>query len=141
MAPSDLDRLAAAAQKRRRDLGLALNDKNAKAAGTSKGTWQRVEKGLPIRVTNYVKIDGLLQWAPGSCVAIIEGGEPITADPMKSNPDVVVSEIPPEMIDDEARDIVRLVAVATTTGLTTEEVRELSNKVVRELREHGLLGS
>lgn len=140
MAPSDLDRLAGAAQKRRRDLGLALNDKNAQAAGTSKGTWQRVEKGLPIRPTNYVKIDGLLQWAPGSCVAILDGGEPIPSRPMDSNPDVVVSDIPPELIDAEARDVIRLVAVATTNGLTSDEIRELSDRVVRELREQGLLG-
>ncbi|WP_329114580.1 hypothetical protein [Streptomyces sp. NBC_01353] len=140
MAPSDLDRLAGAAQKRRRDLGLALNDKNAQAAGTSKGTWQRVEKGLPIRATNYVKIDGLLEWAPGSCVAVLEGRDPVPARPMESNPNVVVSDIPPELIDDEARDVIRLVAVATTKGLTAPEIRELSDRVVRELREHGLLG-
>lgn len=140
MAPSDLDRLAETARKRRLELGLALNDKNAQAGGTSKGTWMRVEKGMPIRVTNYVKIDGLLHWAPGSCAAILEGRAPVPVEPLQGNPDVVVSDIPPEMIDAEARDVIRLVAVATTKGLTADEIRELSDRVVRELRDQGLLG-
>lgn len=140
MAPSDLDRLAEYARKRRLELGLALNDKNAQAGGTSKGTWQRVERGLPIRVTNYVKIDALLHWAPGSCIAIAEGREPVPVEPMEGSPDVVVSDIPPELIDAEARDVIRLVAVATTKGLTADEIRRLSDQVVKELREQGLLG-
>jgi hypothetical protein len=60
----DYERLATTARRRRAELGLALNDKNAKAGGLSNRTWQRVEKGLEIRETNYVKIDGLLKWAP-----------------------------------------------------------------------------
>jgi hypothetical protein len=72
----DLDRLAKLARRRRAELGLAMNDTNAKAANLSKATWQRVEKGLAIRETNYVKIDGLLKWAPGSCIAVLDGGNP-----------------------------------------------------------------
>lgn len=141
MAPSDLDRLAAAARKRRVELGLALNDKNAQAGGTSKGTWQRVEKGMPIRVTNYTKIDALLQWAPGSCIAVIEGRVAVPTRAAESDPDVAISTIPPEAIAEEARDVVKgSLTVAATKGLTVEQVLELSERVVADLKKHGLLG-
>ncbi|WP_326739086.1 hypothetical protein [Streptomyces sp. NBC_01022] len=138
MAPRDLHRLAEVAQKRRHDLGLALNDKNAQAAGTSKGTWQRVERGEAIRPTNYVKIDGLLKWAPGSCTAVLEGGEPVPAAPLEGAPGVVVTELTPELLDEEARDVVQLAAIATTSGLTSDEIRALSDRVVADLKARGL---
>jgi hypothetical protein len=139
MAPSDLDRLAAVARKRRRELGLALNDNNAKAGGTSKGTWQRVERGEAIRETNYVKIDGLLQWAPGSCLAVLDGGEPVPADPSAVERGAVISELTPAMHEAQARNVIRLAAVATTSGLSAEEIRALSDRAVRDLREAGLI--
>lgn len=139
MAPSDLDRLAAAARKRRRELGLALTDTTAKAGGTSKGTWQRVEKGEPIRATNYVKIDGLLRWAPGSCIGILEGGEPVPVEASGAERGTVISDLPPEVHDAEVRDVIKLAAIATTDGLTSEEIRALSERAVHDLRAAGLL--
>lgn len=137
----DFERLAQLARSRRADLGLALNDTNAKAAGMSKHTWQRVEKGLPIRETNYVKIDGVLQWAPGSCLGILKGGEPVLVDDMKE-PDasgVQKSPMPREVLDREAIDAVQLALIATAKGTSAEEIREMSERVVRDLRERGLI--
>lgn len=137
----DYERLAAIAKRRRAELGLALNDKNAKDGGLSNRTWQRVEKGLEIRETNYVKIDGLLQWAPGSCLAVLEGGDPTPvsdmADPAASSGQK--SPMPREVIDQEARDVVQLALVATAKGTSAEEIREMSERVVRDLRERGLI--
>jgi len=137
----DLERLARAARRRRADLGIAMNDANAKKAGVSKGTWQRVEKALPIRETNYVKIDGLLQWAPGSCLKVAEGGEPIPVSDMKEADaaDVQKSPLPQGVIDEEARDVVQLALIATAKGTTAEEIRAMSERVVRDLRERGLI--
>lgn len=135
----DYDRLATHARKRRTELGLALNDDNAKAAGVSKGTWQRVEKGLPIRDTNYVKIEGLLGWAVGSCIQVLEGGDPIAPVPNPGAPDVRVSHVPREAIEGEARDVVQLALIATAKGTTAEEIREMSERVVQDLRERGLI--
>ncbi|MEV7975346.1 hypothetical protein [Streptomyces sp. NPDC086519] len=137
----DLERLARAARRRRADLGVAMNDANAKKAGVSKGTWQRVEKGLPIRETNYVKIDGLLQWAPGSCVRVLEGREPVPVSDMADADAASVqkSPIPQEVIDEEARDVIQLALIATAKGTTAEEIREMSERVVRDLRERGLI--
>lgn len=137
----DLERLARVAKRRRADLGLALTDATAKEAGLSKGTWQRVEKGMQIRETNYVKIDGRLQWAPGSSMAILEGGQPTPVSEMK-DPDaegVQKSPLPPEVVDEEARDVVQLALIATAKGTTAEEIREMSERVVRDLRERGLI--
>jgi hypothetical protein len=137
----DYERLAKRAKRRRAELGLALNDSNAQAAGTSKGTWQRVEKGLPIRETNYVKIDGLLAWAPGSCLRVLDGGDPILVDDMKE-PDaagVQKSPLPREVLDAEARDVVQLSLIATAKGTSAEEIREMSERIVRDLRERGKL--
>lgn len=134
-------RLATLAKRRRADLGLALNDANAKAGGLSKHTWQRVEKGLPIRETNYVKVDGLLEWAPGSCLKALDGGDPIPASAMKE-PDaagVQKSPIPQDVVDEEARDVVQLALIATAKGTTAEEIREMSERIVRDLRSQGKL--
>lgn len=135
----DYERLAAVARRRRADLGLALNDKNAAAGGLSNRTWQRVEKGLEIRETNYVKIDGLLQWAPGSCLKVLEGGEPVPVEDMAEAPQVQKSPVPQEVIDSQARDVVQLALIATAKGTTAEEIRDMSERVVRDLRERGLL--
>lgn len=116
-----------------------MNDANAKAAGVSKGTWQRVEKGLSIRETNYVKIDDLLQWAPGSCLDVLEGGEPVPVGQVAEAPDVQKSPVPPEVLDAEARDVVQLALIATARGTSAEEIREMSERVVRDLRERGLI--
>jgi hypothetical protein len=137
----DYERLATIARRRRAELGLALNDKNAKAGGLSNRTWQRVEKGLEIRETNYVKIDGLLKWAPGSSLSVLEGGEPVLVSDMADADAASVqkSPIPQEVIDEEARGVVQLALLATTKGTTADEIREMSERVVRDLRERGLI--
>lgn len=136
----DLQRLAALARRRRADLGLALNDAVAKAGGVSKNTWRRVEQGLPIRETNYVKIDGLLKWAPGSCLAALEGRDPIPVTEVTDSPSgSMKSPIPDDVLDDRARRIVQLALLATAKASTAEEIREQSERVVRDLREHGII--
>jgi hypothetical protein len=133
----DYERLATIARRRRAELGLALNDTNAKAGGLSNRTWQRVEKGLEIRETNYVKIDSLLKWAPGSCIAILEGGAPVLAQ--EGAPGLQVPAIPQEAVEGEARNVVQLALIATAKGTTAEEIRAMSERVVQDLRERGLI--
>lgn len=137
----DFERLAQLARSRRAELRLALNDINAKAAGMSKHTWQRVEKGLPIRETNYVKIDGALQWAPGSCLGILKGGEPVRADELADPAAAGVQKSPlaQESLDRQALGAVQLALVATAKGTSAEEIREMSERVVHDLRELGLI--
>lgn len=133
------ERLATLARRRRAELGLALNDKNAKAGGLSNRTWQRVEKGLEIRETNYVKVDGLLKWAPGSCLKVLEGGDPVPVGDVTGAPDVQKSAVPQDVIDKSALDTVQLALIATAKGTPAEEIRAMSERVVRDLRERGLI--
>lgn len=134
-------RLAAVAKRRRAELGLSLNDANAKAAGTSKGTWQRVEKGQKIHDTNYKKIDGVLQWAPGSCLRVLDGGEPTSVQDMEdpAAAGVQKSPIPQEVNERKALDTVQLALLATVKGMSAEDIRESSERVLRDLREGGLI--
>jgi hypothetical protein len=43
------------------------------------------------------------------------------------------------VVDEEARNVVQLALIATAKGTTAEEIREMSERVVRDLRERGLL--
>ncbi|MFJ1647918.1 hypothetical protein [Streptomyces sp. NPDC088258] len=139
MATRDPARLAPVAKQRRIDLGIALDDKNAKAGGTSKGTWSRVEKGLRVRDLTYPKIDALLQWASGSCVAVMEGREPVPARASEAAPGATISEMSATERSEKAREIVQLSAIATTSGLTADEIRALSDRATRALKEAGLI--
>ncbi|MFC9756895.1 hypothetical protein [Streptomyces sp. NPDC056921] len=79
MGTRDLDRLAARVKVRRLEL-YPSRLTAAGAIGLSKDTWRRVEEGLDARELTYVKIDRALGWAPGSCVVVADGGEPIVVD-------------------------------------------------------------
>lgn len=50
----------------------------------------------------------------------------------------MVTELTPELLDEEARDVVQLAAIATTSGLTSDEIRALSDRVVADLKARGL---
>ncbi|MFH8627822.1 hypothetical protein ACH4A8_39045 [Streptomyces vietnamensis] len=138
MAPRDLDALAKAVKKRRIELGLGYK-KAAKDAGIAPDTWKRIETGQPVRELSYAKADPVLQWAPGSCMAVLEGKSPVPVAPSESDPSVSISPVPPEALA-AAKDVVQLAAIATTSGLTADEIRTLSERVVADLKEKGLLG-
>jgi hypothetical protein len=138
MAPRDLDALAKAVKKRRTDLGLAYK-KAAKEAGIAPETWKRIETGLPVRELSYTKVDPVLGWAPGSCAAVLNGNSPVPVAPAEGAPGVSISPMPPEALA-AVKDVVQLAAIATTSGLTADEIRALSEKVVRDLKEKGFLG-
>lgn len=137
----DYERLATLARRRRAELGLALNDVNAKAGGLSNRTWQRVEKGQEIRETNYVKIDGLLKWAPGSCLTVLDGGDPTPVEEMKepAASGVQKSALPQDVIDKQAIETIQLALIATAQGTSAEEIRKMSERAVRDLKERGLI--
>ncbi|MEU8525313.1 helix-turn-helix transcriptional regulator [Streptomyces sp. NPDC048629] len=139
MAPRDPDRLAQAVHRRRTELGLPLK-RAANMAGVSPDTWRRVERAEPVRDLSFAKMDPVLQWATGSCIAVLEGRSAVPTKPSESNPDVSISTIPPEALTEEARDVVKLATLATAKGMTIEEVLELSERIVADLKKHGLLG-
>ena len=109
--------------------------------GLSNRTWQRVEKGLELRETNYVKVDGLLKWAPGSCLTILDGGEPTPVEEMKdpAASGVQKSAMPQDVIDKQAIETIQLALIATAKGTSAEEIRRMSERAVRDLKERGLI--
>lgn len=134
----DLDRLARHVKQRREELGLPRL-KAATDAGMSKDTWMRVERGASVRDLNYPKIDRVLLWAAGSCLTVAAGKEPVEigADPLA--PGVMGATVPVSDLGDEVRRSVESASIAVTDGLTAQQIRELSARVVADLKERGVL--
>lgn len=130
-----LDRLGQHVKRRRLELHLA-RDKAARSVDMSKDTWKKVENGESVRALSYSRIEQALQWAPGTCDAILAGGEPITIERTAGG---VLSHVPNGALEDEVRQAVTNATIATTTTLTAGEIRELNERVVEELRKRGIL--
>ena len=133
-AQPDLDRLAGAVKARRIQLHPS-RVAAAAAAGVVKDTWRRVEEGRPVREVTYAKMEPALNWATGSCAAVLAGDGPTEIDPVPGAPDAVMSRLDPSVVSE----VVQLAAIATTRGLTADEIRTLSDRVVQDLRERGLI--
>lgn len=138
MTTRDLDRLARIVKSRRVELYRSRYEA-AKTAGLSKDTWQRVEEGNPVRENTYAAVETALRWAPGSCKAIMEGGEPVLADYVESGGDVtMVSKFPDfwsEDFDEVVRQAMTEAAIATSPGTPVGEIRAMSDRFVEILRE------
>ncbi|MEW1803232.1 helix-turn-helix domain-containing protein [Streptomyces virginiae] len=128
----DHDQLAARVRARRLELGLsraALSER----AGISKGTCHRVEEGQPIRDTSYAKIDAALDWAPGSCAAIRDGGDPTPS--LEQAPAVESVRL---IREEDIGDAVMIMAVKNS-DLSAAEIRAMRDGVIEELKQRGLL--
>ncbi|KOU20914.1 hypothetical protein ADK52_25310 [Streptomyces sp. WM6372] len=134
----DLDRLATAVRTRRTELRLGV-EPAAKLAGISKDTWKRVEAGLKVRDTTYAAIDRALQWAPGGCVAILEGDEAVPTEEAAGDDTVRLSKIPKRELERIMGDAVQSAALATKGDLTGTQILELNQRVMEQLRERGIL--
>ncbi|MER7623874.1 helix-turn-helix transcriptional regulator [Streptomyces sp. NPDC126503] len=138
MAALDLHRLAEYVRLRRTDLGLGV-EPAARAAGISKDTWKRVENGLVVRDTKYTEIERVLRWAPGGCMTVARGGEPLISAPSDADPDVRITEIPPSELERALGDAVRSAVIATRGDLTGDDILKLNAKLMEELRQRGIL--
>lgn len=129
----DLHRLGKLVAERRLELGLGILNA-ANAAAISKDTWKRVELGLTVRDTSYTDVERALQWAPGSCRAVLEGSEPrLAGAPAEGGEPTATLE--PEDI----RSAVSTAIIATRGDLTGSEIMEINEKVIAELRRRGLV--
>lgn len=137
MPTDEAARLARYVKDRRLHLGLA-RQRAADLAGMSKDTWKRIEEGTGVRDMSYVKLDPVLQWAPGSARAVLHGGEPILVRPAEES-GAEIAERPVEDLDERAREVVQLAMLATTSGLTADEIRALSDRAVKDLRDRGII--
>jgi hypothetical protein len=83
ISPEARERLASQMDDRRLELGLRWRDV-AKAGGVSYEALRDVRKGTGgIRRLTAHAIETGLQWEPGSVTCILDGGEPVPADPSR----------------------------------------------------------
>ncbi|MET8377954.1 helix-turn-helix domain-containing protein [Streptomyces microflavus] len=135
----DHSRLAERVITRREELALSIR-RAAQTAGIAYDTWRRIESGAKkVHRSSIAKVDAVLGWAPGSAIGVLEGREPIPIRQTAEAPGVDISRRPVEDIDREARDVIQLATVATTSGLTSDEIRDLSDRAVRDLKAAGLI--
>lgn len=140
MASPDLARLAQHVKGARLGQTPPLARRRAaELAGMSKDTWQRIEEAKPVQPTSYAKVDPVLGWAPGSCAGILEGREPVPSKRATSAPGVDISQPPVGDPGDKAREVIQLAMIATASGLTAEEIRDLSERAVNALKDHNLI--
>lgn len=137
MSTDDLPRLADVVKTRRLALGLARK-KAAAEAGIAPDTWKRVEVAEPVREMNYAKIDQVLGWAVGSCIAIKAGGSPTVAERSVANPSVTLADAATNERGAKVRQVVESASIGTT-GLTAPEIRELSERIVGDLKREGII--
>lgn len=135
---TDHPRLAKYVQNRRLELGLARK-RAAELAGMSKDTWRRIEEGGKVQPMSYAKAEPVLGWATGSCTSILEGKEPIPSRQSGHSGSVTISERPREDLDGEVRETIQLAMIATTNNLTAEQIRELSDRALRDLKAKKLI--
>jgi hypothetical protein len=136
MTSPDLERLATLVQKRRTELRLGI-EPAAKLGGISKDTWKRVEGGQKVWDRSYGGIEAALDWAPASCLRILDGKDPVVSEPFIE--DVRVTRVPAAELERLVGDAVQHAAIATKGTLTGDEILELNRRVLEELRERGVL--
>lgn len=135
--PKDLERLAQAVKTRRLELGPSRL-KAAQSAGMSKDTWLRVERGEPVRELNYAKIDRELKWAAGSCSLVLRGGEPVLSESAGAGTGLSIAEVSSDL-EGKVAQAVQSASIAVSDSLTAAEIRELSARVVADLKQLGVL--
>jgi hypothetical protein len=134
---NDLGRLAALVRERRLHLGLGI-EPAAKLAGMSKDTWKKVEAGQNVRATSYTSIERALQWAPSSCMRILGGQEPVIAETSAATGGTIAI-IPKEELERQVGDAVNSAALGVRRDLTADEILDLNERVLDELRKRGVL--
>jgi transcriptional regulator with XRE-family HTH domain len=139
VATPDLRRLAERVAQRRRELNLPVT-RAAEAAGVSRDTWKRVERGEPVRHLTYDKLEAALRWTAGSCQKIMDGGEAVPLDERgKSGRQIL--PVPPETLEVEVRSAVQNALIATTDDLSSAQIREINERAIEFLRVRGVLPS
>ncbi|MFD7661036.1 multiprotein-bridging factor 1 family protein [Streptomyces sp. NPDC059788] len=131
----DWRRLADAIKRARESAGMTQVDL-AKRADMSESSVQNLESGLPrTRIPRTLaKVEEALGWAAGSGVEILDGA----AGPVSISKEAEGFHIA-KLSEDELQDAVTMSAIAVTDNLTAREIRELSQRIVAELKRRGAL--
>lgn len=132
----DWTRLAGAIREAREAAGLS-QVALAERAGISEGSVQNLEDASrrPSRIPpSLAKVEKALNWATGSAIAILQGASgPVTI--RDEGDGLYVAKIP----EDELHEAISMSAIAVSDNLTAREIRDLSRRVVEELKARGHL--
>lgn len=131
---SALKRLADHVKARRAELRMHKIDV-VREAGLTPITYYKIENGDPVRETTYAKIEPVLRWAVGSCLAVLGGGEPTLAEPMGAS-GAYYSPVTPGDLEHRVGQAVTNAAIAVT-DLPAPQIRALKQAVVDELLGRG----
>jgi len=135
----DLGRLAQLVRERRLELKLGI-EPAARLAGMSKDTWKKVEAARSdVRATSYTGIERALQWAPGSCSRVLDGGEPVISEASPAAADGGIAVIPKEDLKRQVGDAVNSAAIGFKGDLTADEILDLNQRVLDELHKRGVV--
>lgn len=136
---NDLGRLAQLVRERRLELKLGI-EPAARLAGMSKDTWKKVEASRSdVRATSYTGIERALQWAPGSCSRVLEGGEPVISETSPAAAGGGIAVIPKEDLKRQVGDAVNSAAIGFKGDLTADEILDLNRRVLDELHKRGVV--
>ncbi|MFH8410678.1 helix-turn-helix domain-containing protein [Streptomyces sp. NPDC018019] len=132
----DWRRLADAIKRARESAGMTQVDL-AERAGMSESSVQNLESGLPrTRIPRTLaKVEEALGWAAGSGVDLLDGA-PGPVSISKEAGGFYIAKLS----EDELYDAISMSAIAVTDNLTAREIREVSRRVVEELKRRGLVG-
>jgi len=139
MATRDLGRLAKHVKAHRMEL-FTSRKAAADTAGVSKDTWQRVEEGLEVRETTYVKIDRALGWASGSCLIVAEGGSPVFVDSRGSDSSDSSPPAPKKISAEAVRRAAFDAARAKMPSAPIGDIDAFADELVDVLRRTGEIG-
>ncbi|MCX4596186.1 hypothetical protein OG819_42995 [Streptomyces sp. NBC_01549] len=136
---NDLERLAHLVRGRRLELKLGI-EPAARLAGMSKDTWKKVEAAREdVRATSYTGIERALQWASGSCLRVLEGGEPVISETSPAGTGSGIAVIPKEDLKRQVGDAVNSAAIGFKGDLTADQILDLNQRVLEELRKRGVV--
>ncbi|WP_073946479.1 helix-turn-helix domain-containing protein [Streptomyces kebangsaanensis] len=108
----------------------------AEAADLTITTYMRVEKGQSVRDVTYAKIERAFGWAPGACMAVIEGAVELQQAGEETEG---VRIAPVAQTADSVRQAVQCAVIATLPDTPAGEMAKLSEGVLAELRKRGIV--
>jgi transcriptional regulator with XRE-family HTH domain len=132
-----LQRLAALVTQRRAALGWS-QEKAAEAAGIAVMTYRRMEEARRVQAPSYAKLEVAFGFRAGACLAVLGGASTVALADGGEMSEVEFAVVPPEMIEEKARQAITNAMVAGT-DLTPERIKRINDAAIQAMRDAGIL--
>lgn len=108
----------------------------ATAAGLTHTTYMRVEKGLPVRDVTYAGIETAFGWAPGACLAVLDGAtEAQEAGEIRDG----IRFAADTAVEANVRAAIQNATIAVLPETPTGKMAEFTDVIVAELQRRGIV--